>query len=365
MSFENNETIKRLWQRFWRDELAKLPADERAAIEQQFEERFEYLLEESAGNGGNAFIDLIGFGGDGIKEFGEVPYPFLKADFDSAIIPSQLHAAAELYFCWQHERMKVFAVVDVLRRLFQLGRMRIQRGPGARGLYILEKWKPLRYSSRDRMIAYRRVFNYGKAPAPAGAVINKNFNYQFVAFMTSLAQYFRDLTIGDVIRGSNTLDQRPYGNIATVQRLGTDLRYAMDRATYGNIVALTHEVGNYLKQCLELLDAADIKKSFDANNKWDVIEMVANRHLGGVPELSHRAKMAESGRRVLYWVADNDFQTTVDPEAFKAESRPIGQHAEAWIAAYRLTEEGRKFPGVTDNLRWAVGLPKRYAGAAS
>ena len=33
--------------------------------------------------------------------------------------------------------------------------------------------------------------------------------------------------------------------------------------------------------------------------------------------------------------------------------------AEAWIAAYRLTQEGRQFPGVTRSLRWAIGLPDR------
>jgi hypothetical protein len=89
--------------------------------------------------------------------------------------------------------------------------MRIQRGPGARGLYLLEKWQPLRYNARDRAIAYMRVFNYGRAPRPAGAIVNVNFHYQFVALMSALAQYFRDITIGEVIRGSYTIDQRPYG----------------------------------------------------------------------------------------------------------------------------------------------------------
>jgi hypothetical protein len=97
------------------------------------------------------------------------------------VTPSQIHAAAELYFIYQNERMKVFQVVDVLRRLFALGRMKIQRGPGARGLYILEKWKPLRYSRRDRMIAYRRVFNYGNVPAPQGAVVNATGEHPFAA----------------------------------------------------------------------------------------------------------------------------------------------------------------------------------------
>ncbi len=221
----------------------------------------------------------------------------------------------------------------------------------------LEKWRPLRYSVRDRLIAYKRVFNYGRGPIPAGALVNRNFHYQLVAFMSSLAQYERDLTIGDVIRGSSTIDQRPYASIATIQRLGTDLRYALDRASYGNIVALTHEVGHYLKTILDLVDTPDIKKSFDANNKWDVIEIVTNRHLGGAKELSQRAKMAETGRRILQWISGNEFQTNIDPGVFQAEARPMSSYAEAWIAAYRLTEEGRRFPGVQSQLRWSVGLP--------
>ena len=68
-----------------------------------------------------------------------------------------------------YERMGVFRVAEVLRRLFRDGRMRIQRGPGARSLYLLEKWQPLRYGPRDRLTAYMRTFNYGKAPRPAGA----------------------------------------------------------------------------------------------------------------------------------------------------------------------------------------------------
>lgn len=358
MAEKNQEAIKRLFQRFFREQLTQMRPEERQAFEQEFEQRFEQLLQGATGEGRQGFIDLIGFGADGVQPFGDIPQPRLRADFDEAVIPTQLHAAAELYFIYQNERMRVMDVLDVLRRLFHLGQLRIQRGPGARGLYVLEKWKPLRYSRRDRMVAYRRAFNYGTGPAPAGAVVNRNFHYQFVAFNSALAQYFRDLTIGEVIRGAQHIEHRPFGNIATIQRLGTDLRYALDRASYGNVVALTHEVGHYLSTILDLLDAPDIKKSFDANTKWDVIESVSNRYLGGARDLSQRSKMAESGRRILQWVADSDFKTVVDPLVFQAETQSIGAHAEAWIAAYRMTPEGRQFPGVTRSLRWAVGVPE-------
>lgn len=357
MAYENHETIKRLWQKFLRDQLAAMPPEERQKFEQQFEERFEELLKGAAGDKRDGFLDLIGFGERGAPPFEEIPYPHVTPDFDEAVIPSQLHASAELYYIYQHERMKIFQVINVLRQLFQQGRIRIQRGPGARGLYLLEKWKPLRYSLRDRMISYRRAFNYGTAPAPAGAIVNRNFHNQIVAFMVSVAQYFRDLLIGEVIRGGQLIEQRPFGSVATVQRLGIDLRFALDRSSYGNILALTQETGHYLKTMLQLLDAPDIKKAFDANTKWDVVEIVSNRYLGGMAEISQRAKMAESGRRILLWVADSDFKTAIDPILFQSEARPFGNHAEAWIAAYRMTPEGRGFRGVAPTLQRMIGMP--------
>ena len=140
-----------------------------------------------------------------------------------------------------------------------------------------------------------------------------------------------------------------------MQRLGLDLRYALDRATYGNIYALSVETGHYLKQVMTLLDAPDIKKAFDANTKWNVVEIVSQRYLGGMADISQRAKMAESGRRVLQFVADHDFKTGIDPIMFQSEMRPMGPHAEAWLAAYRMTREGRGFAGVTPALREVMG----------
>jgi hypothetical protein len=242
MTIQTTETIQRLWAEFLRDQLAALPPEERQQYEQQLEDRFNELLKKGANGEAEGFLDLIGFGGKGPVVFEDLPYPYIKPDFDESAVPSQLHAAAELYFIYQHERIKVFQVIEVLLRLFRLGKMRIQRGPGARGLYLVEKWKPLRYTQRDRMIAYRRAFNYGTAQAPAGAIVNRNFHRQLVGFMVAVAQFFRDLLIGEVIRGGALIEQRPFGSIATVQRIGLDLRYALDRTTYGNIFALSTDV---------------------------------------------------------------------------------------------------------------------------
>src|ERR1700722_10011537 len=364
MTYKTQQTLDRTWQQFVREQLRDVPSDQRDELEDELARRFAQLSDTAGGKKQNAFFDLLGFGKNGTMAFADVPSPSVAADFDDSIFPSQIHAAAQLYFVFQYERMGVFRIAKILKDLFHAGRMRMQQGPGARMLYVLEKWEPLRFSAQHRLAAYKRVFNYGRTPAPPGGIVNRNFHYQLVGLMSALAQYYRDLTIGEVIRGSGTIDQRPYGNVATVQRIALDLRYAIDRASYGNIVALTLETGLYLKQVLEMFDAPDIKKAFDANTKWDVLEQAMNRYGGGAKELTQRSKMADAGRQVLDWMARRDFDSTVDPNLFQVETRRVGANAEAWIAAYRMTEEGRRFPGVTTSLNWAVGLPPRAAEEA-
>ena len=166
MAQESNEVIKRLFQRFFRDELPGLSPTDRAAYEGEFEDRFNELLDRSTSDTTPNFADLVGFGPGPVKPFESLNVPRLRNDFDESVVPPQLNASAELYYIYQMERMKVFQVVRTLIRLFRNGQIRIQRGPGARGLYILEKWTPIRYTRRDRLIAYRRAFNYGTAPVP-------------------------------------------------------------------------------------------------------------------------------------------------------------------------------------------------------
>ncbi len=363
MSLKTRETLQRGLAQYFRDVLPGLPPEQRDAYQAEFQKRAESLLQRATETGeATSFQDLIGLGDSGMMPFDQVSVPRLKDDFDESVIPTQLHAAAELYFIYQYERMKVFQVVSVLLRLFHEGRMRIQSGPGARALYLVERHHPLRYKTRDRALAYRRAFNYGPQTATDRAVVYRGFHRQFVALVSAIAQYFRDLLIGEVIRGGHLINQRPFGSQATIQRLGADLRWQMDRATYGNIVSLTMETSQYLKTILDMLEAPDIKKAFDANNKWDVIEAVSQRYLGGAAELAQRSKMAESGRRLLSFVADEPFNER-DFNLFQTQVQPLGTVAEEWIAAYRMTPDGRNFRGVAPTLSTTVGL-QRPASAA-
>jgi hypothetical protein len=143
------------------------------------------------------------------------------------------------------------------------------------------------------------------------------------------------------------------------------LRYALDRASYGNIVAMTHETGLYLKQLLDLFEAAGHQEVLRRQ------QQVGRGGAGDEPFSWGRARAVAAGQdgrkratRVALGVRER-VRHEPGPANFKLDAQTAGANAEAWIAAYRLTDEGRRFPGVAQNLRWAVGLPDREARVVS
>src|SRR5262245_38410030 len=121
MAYDTYETILRFWQRFAREELEGLPEAERRRVAEEVEKRFGRLSGEAAGDAASSFTDLVGLGAKGPAPFNELAWPNLVADFDDAVVPSQLHAAAELYYIYQHERMGVFRATEMLKRLYREG----------------------------------------------------------------------------------------------------------------------------------------------------------------------------------------------------------------------------------------------------
>jgi len=54
--------------------------------------------------------------------------------------------------------------------------VRLSGGPGAFALYQFDRREVLRYTMRDRLNAYRRIFDYGAVPGPSGSRPNTDFH---------------------------------------------------------------------------------------------------------------------------------------------------------------------------------------------
>lgn len=273
---------------------------------------------------------LAGIGPEASQEFGTARVPPGVEPYDETITSERIMAVADMYYLWQHERIGVFRVVQKLQELFKAGAVRLSGGPGAFALYQFDRRDVLRYTKRDRLAAYKRIFNYGGAPAPTGARANADFHKLFSHFVHQVTLFWRDKRISDVIR-ERAYDPS-FGSIAIVRRAGLDLRNNLKWLSFGHLNVLRVEVMQLLEEAFKIVDSDDVKRLFGADSGWDVIEEVLIRYYNERLVTSPRQRMGVTGREVLRWLAQPHILQTTRSQ-FETLLLEIAEQSEEWLTS--------------------------------
>jgi hypothetical protein len=274
--------------------------------------------------------ELAGVGPGAASDFGKTRIPPGVEAYDETITSERIVAVGDLYYLFQHEKIGVFRVVQKLQELFRAGTVRLSGGPGAFSLYQFDRREVLRYTMRDRINAYRRIFGYGSGPGPAGSRPNTDFHKLFAHFIHQVTLFWRDKRISDVIR-ERAYDPS-FGSIAIVRRAGLDLRNNLKWLSFGHLNVLRVEVMQLLEEAFKILDADDVKHLFGADNAWDVVEEVLIRYFNERLVTSPRQRMGVTGREVLRWLAQPHILQTTRGQ-FEALLLEIAEQAEEWLTS--------------------------------
>jgi hypothetical protein len=300
---------------------------------------------------------LAGVGPDAAADFGTTRVPPGVVAYDDTITSERIVAVGDMYYLWQHEKIGVFRVVQKLQELFRAGAVRLSGGVGAFGLYQFDRRQVLRYTNRDRIAAYRRLFGYGGGPAPVGARPNTDFHNLFSHFIQQVTLFWRDKRISDVIR-ERAYDPS-FGSIAIVRRAGLDLRNNLKWLSFGDINVLRVEVMQLLEEAFKILDAEDVKRLFGADNSWDVVEEVLIRYFKERLVTSPRQRMGVTGREVLRWLAQPHILQTTRAQ-FETLLLEIAEQAEEWLtSAQAMQVAGRTYTNRV--LPWTRTTPPRVS----
>jgi hypothetical protein len=283
--------------------------------------------------------ELAGIGPQAAKDFGQARIPPGVEPYDETITSERIIAVGDVYYIYQHEKIGVFRVVQKLQELFRAGAVRLSGGEGAFALYQFDRREVLRYTARDRLAAYRRIFNYGGTPVPTGSRPNTDFHKLFAHFVNQVTLFWRDKRISDVIR-ERAYDPS-FGSIAIVRRAGLDLRNNLKWLSFGHLNILRVEVMQLLDEAFRILNSPDIKRLFGADNAWDVVEEVLIRYFNERLVTSPRQRMGVTGREVLRWLAQDHILKTTRSE-FEALLLEIAEYAEEWLtSAQAMGHAGR------------------------
>jgi hypothetical protein len=273
---------------------------------------------------------LAGVGPGAAQLFGDARIPQGVEQYDDTVTSERIVAVGDLYYIFQHEKIGVFRVVQKLQELFRAGAVRLSGGKGAFSLYQFDRREVLRYTNRDRMQAYRRIFGYGSAQLPQSSRANGDFHNMFTHFVHQVTLFWRDKRISDVIR-ERAYDPS-FGSIAIVRRAGLDLRNNLKWTSFGHLNVLRVEVMQLLEEAFKILDSDDIKRLFGADNAWDVVEEVLIRYFNERLVTSPRQRMGVAGREVLRWLANQHILNNTRSE-FEALLVEIAEYAEEWLTS--------------------------------
>lgn len=289
--------------------------------------------------------DLIGLGKDAAKGIDETRLPQGVEDYDEQVASDRILSVADLYYLYQMETVGIFRAIRKLQELFDAGAVRLSTGEGAYGLYRFDRRSILRYAERSRMQTYRRVFGYTTTPPMPSAKPNAQFHGMFTQFINSVAAFWRDKRISDVIR-ERAYDPS-FGSIATVRRAGLDLRNNLKWNSYGHVNVFRIETLQLLDEAFRILGAEDVRKLFGADNAWDVAEEVMLRYFNKQVNASQRHRMATSGRAIIRWLAQKYILNSSRAE-FEALLREIADVSEEWLTSAEVL--GIAFRGHTQRV---------------
>src|SRR5882672_7823980 len=296
---------------------------------------------------------LAGIGPDAATDFGVTRIPPGVEAYDETITSERIIAVGDVYYIYQHEKIGVFRVVQKLQELFRAGTVRLSGGTGAYALYQFDRREVLRYTERDRLSAYRRIFNYGNSPVPSGSRPNTDFHKLFAHFIHQVTLFWRDKRISDVIR-ERSYDPS-FGSIAIVRRAGLDLRNNLKWLSFGHLNVMRVEVMQLLEESFKILNSDDIKRLFGADNAWDVVEEVLIRYFNERLVTSPRQRMGVTGREILRWLAQDHILKTARSE-FETLLLEIAEFAEEWLTSAQAMGHSTR-PASARVLPWSQSSP--------
>jgi hypothetical protein len=274
--------------------------------------------------------ELVGVGPDAAGQLGATRIPQGVVPYDENVTSERMIAVGDLYYIYQHERIGVFRVVRKLKELFHAGAVRLSGGEGAFRLYQFDRRDVLRYTTKERVAAYRRAFGYGSTGLPQGSSPNLEFHHLFGHFINQVALFWRDKRISDVVR-EGAYDPS-FGSIAIVRRAGLDLRNNLKFTSFGHLNVMRVEVMQLLEEAFKILGADDVRNLFGVENAWDVVEEVLVRYFNERLLTSPRQRMAVAGREVLRWLAQPHIMK-MQRGAFEGLLLQIAEFAEEWLTS--------------------------------
>lgn len=249
----------------------------------------------------------------------DIDLPDLEEGTESDIVADNVKAVAAIMFAAALEDLKFFAVADKISEMFITGALPISRGTGGELLYRFIRQAPERMTEVERRSLYARTLGLAQGSVDE-PLANRDFNDLWIRFLSAVSYNRREK---DSQERRRVLDE-------TVFKAGRDLAVNLSLHGYGMAHFAAVELQALVRDVSNIFSAPDILASFGARDRWQLVERVSAMSLGGSVNSVRQRTMAQSGSRIVLWLAENT-AALVSPRALLPLDG-IAADVERWLA---------------------------------
>jgi hypothetical protein len=287
----------------------RLVAEKVRPGDSQFGVRFSRALSESlsgATEGRQSSIDI--------------DLPDLEAGTEADIIGDNVTALSAIYFAAMLEELKLFAVMDKVVEQFMNGALPIKRSSAGDPLYRYHRDAQTRINEFERRGLYARSFGVAQGSVDE-AMPNREFNDLWFRFLSAVSLYGRELKS----------TERRMVSKEQVFKSARDLAVNLSLHGYGMAHFAAVELQSLIKSIKDTLSFPDVLAAYGVRDVWQLVERVSNMYLGGAVNGVRQRTMAQSGAKVVQWLADSS-PVLIGPIRDLLIDDTLISHVERWLS---------------------------------
>jgi len=264
-----------------------------------------------------------------------IDLPDLEDKSQADIITDNVRAVAAVYFAAQLEDLKFFQVADKITEQFLGGMVPISRSTGSEAVYKYYREATQRFTEHERRSLYARTFGFAQG-AVDEPMPNRDFNDLWVRFCSSVSIFDRERALTGM-RKSVTAPE--------LFKNARDLGVNLSLHGYGIAHFAAVELQATIKSLLQTMSYPDVLQAYGVIDVWQLVERVSGLYLGGAANSVRQRTMAQTGSRIILWLADKSRQLSAPAGTIDLGTAPHPKETELvtaverWLAVTGMGED--------------------------
>jgi hypothetical protein len=217
----------------------------------------------------------------------ELPDVVTDETAEAEVEPANIRAVAMVYASNKLDLAQLMTAVDSAAQDWSDGVLPVQETAGR--LFDEYVW-----NARDRLDPAARQIQYDRIG---------EFDGYILRFCSATSEFDRSRYLSEYLLNQPGTRRTPQPRDAAVRKTARDLLAYASLHGWAYAQFAAKRMGNHIRQCVEIIEHAEVQKAYSAQGPWQVVERVSAMTTGRAPDIAKQRCLASTGKEIVDMLA--------------------------------------------------------------